>query len=232
MLIGDKLARQDLLALPSPLSTDTHTVVPHHKLVEGVLEALAYRNIEVLQEEYAVAKEAAQLFGVLTLNIEKNGVNLVLGLRNSHDRTFALGMVAGFRVLVCSNLSFRGEFFAVAKRHSKKLMDNFVDTVSIGVDRVQRNFSPMIGQIDVWQNHSLSDVEAKSLIFDALVMGGIDAPKALAPLVAKQYFEPPPAFEARNAWSLQNSFTETFKTLDPIPMYRATSSLGEFFERL
>jgi hypothetical protein len=33
----------------------------------------------------------------------------VLGLRNSHDKTFPAGIVAGASVFVCDNLSFLGE---------------------------------------------------------------------------------------------------------------------------
>ena len=173
------------------------------------------------------------MFGVLTLNIDGNGINLALALRNSHDKSFALGMVAGYRVLVCDNLAFSGEFFAVARKHSKKLMEGFIDTIAIGVDRVQRQFEPMKEQVNVWRNHTLPDIEAKNLIYGAFIEGQLDAAKHLAPVVHKHYFEPPhPEFEPRTAWSLQNAFTEAFKALDPLPQYRATASLGEFFARV
>lgn len=230
---AEKIGRQDLLTLPTPESTQTHTIVPHAKVVETALEALAYRRVEVVKDEYGVSKDGAKMFGVMTLNIERNGVNLVLALRNSHDKSFALGMVAGFRVFVCDNLAFNGEFFAIAKRHSKKLMDTFQDTIAIGVDRVQRQFEPMTEQINVWQNHQLADVEAKHLIYRSFIEGELDAPKHLAPVVHQAYFEPPhEEFKPRTLWSLQNSFTEAFKVLDPLPQYRATASLGEFFNNI
>src|SRR4051812_23745754 len=89
---AEKIGRQDLLALPSPASTATHTVLPHSKIVEATIEALAYRRIQVVKDEYGISKDGAKMFGVLTLNIDGNGLNLALGLRNSHDKTFALGM--------------------------------------------------------------------------------------------------------------------------------------------
>ena len=33
-------------------------------------------------------------------------------------------------------------------------------------------------------------------------------------------------------WSLSNAFTSTFKTLDPIPQFKATAKLGEFLNPL
>ncbi len=233
-----KLGRQDLLALPTPEGTDTHTTVPHAKVVETALEALAYRRIDVLKEEYGISKDANRMFGVLTLSIGEDGdradrVNLVLGIRNSNDKSFALGMVAGFRVFVCDNLSFKGEFFAIAKRHSRKLLENFVDHICLGVDRVQRHYEPMQEQVNAWRHHELPDIQARNVIYQAFIAGELDAPKHLASVVHDTYFNPRMSeFEPRTLWSLQNSFTTAFKMLDPLPQYRATSSLGELFSKL
>lgn len=233
-----KLGRQDLLALPTPEGTDTHTVVPHSKVVESTLEALAYRRIEVVKDEYGVSRDGMKMFGVLTLSVGEDGdrndrVNLVLGIRNSHDKSFALGMVAGFRVFICDNLAFKGEFFAIAKRHSRKLLEGFTDTIAIGVDRVQRHFQPMQDQVNAWRNHELPDIQARDVIYRAFIAGELDAPRHLAPVVHDQYFNPKmPEFEPRTVWSLQNSFTTALKALDPLPQYRATASLGEFFGQL
>jgi hypothetical protein len=37
--------------------------------------------------------------------------------------------------------------------------------------------------IDVWRNHQLPDQAAKSIIYDAIIGGGIDAPKHIAKFV-------------------------------------------------
>ena len=55
---------------------------------------------------------------------------------------------------------------------------------------MQRHFEPMKRDIDVWQNHSLGDTVAKSIIFDAFVADGVDAPKHMVRDVARHYFEP------------------------------------------
>jgi len=44
------------------------------------------------------------------------------------------------------------------------------------------------------------------------------------------YFEPKhEEFKPRTVYSLQNAFTSAFQKLDAIPMYRATTSAGEYF---
>lgn len=225
-----KLGRQDLLALPTPQGTETHRPVPHATLVEGIIQALDYRKIDVVKEDYAATPDGQRLFGVLALSLSSGDIRLAIAFRNSHDKSFALGLVAGFTVMCCDNLALSGEFVAVSKKHSKNL--DVVETLALGIDRVQRKFQPMIAQVDVWKNHALPDIRAKEIIYDAF-MGGVDAPKHLMKDVHRHYFEPEyEAFQPRNLWSLQNAFTGAFKTLESIPMIRSTSSLGTYFEAL
>lgn len=225
-----KLGRQELLTLPIPASTHTHVVVPHAVMVERTIEALAYRKLEVVRDEYALTPDGLRMFGFLEINIEKDGVRLGLGLRNSHDKTFALGIIVGFRTFVCDNLAFRGEFVAVSKRHSKNV--DIVEVIALGVDRAQRHFQPMMDTIDVWKNHQIPDIRAKEIIYDA-VLGAVEMPKHLLKSVNQNYFEPEAEeFKPRTLWSLQSAFTSAFKELDPIPMFKATSSLGTYFEAL
>lgn len=232
---GKKVARQNLVELETPVSeAASHVILPHHELVQMVEESLGYRGITIEKDEYAIAKQGLRLFGMLTLSIKQDGINLVMGLRNSHDKSFSLGIVAGFRVFVCDNLAFYGDFESLSKKHSKNLLKGttLTDAISIGVDRTQRQFQPMIDKINRWQDFSLSDGKAKDKIYDAFIMGQLDAPERLAGLVHKEYFEPRhEEFSPRNMWSLHNAFTQVFgDELDPMPQYKALASLDDFLQ--
>jgi len=228
---GKKLkGRQELMGIDTPDSTATHTVIPHHRVVEGVIEALAYRKIDVIHDEYAIAKDGQRMFGFLTLGLEKDGVSLMMGIRNSHDRSFSLAMVAGFKVFVCDNLAFMGDFEPMRLKHSAKLLSKLGDELTIAVDRTQRKFDTIHQDIDVWKNHSLTDANARAIIYRAFIDGELNAPARLAGDVHKHYFNPPhQEFEPRNLWSLQNAFTEAFKELQPEPFVQANQSLSRFF---
>ena len=106
-----------------------------------------------------------------------------------------------------------------------------IDCISVGVDRMQRNFEPMRKQVETWQRSELTDVTAKVVIYEAFVEGRLEAPKHLARTVHDLYFEPKyEEFRPRTIWSLSNAFTSAFKELDPIPQFKATAKLGEFLE--
>jgi hypothetical protein len=49
-----------------------------------------------------------------------------------------LGLTIGARVLVCMNMAFHGDFQPLLAKHSKSF--SLIDAISVGVDRMQRNF--------------------------------------------------------------------------------------------
>jgi hypothetical protein len=126
-------------------------------------------------------------------------------------------------------MAINGGFTPVLAKHSKSF--SLIDCISVGVDRMQRNFEPMRKQVEAWQKSELTDVTAKVVIYEAFVEGKLEAPKHLARTVHDLYFEPKyEEFRPRTIWSLSNAFTSAFKELDPIPQFKATAKLGEFLE--
>jgi hypothetical protein len=57
----------------------------------------------------------------------------------------------------------------VLAKHSKSFL--LVDCISVGVDRMQRNFEPMRKQVEPRQRSELMDVTAKVVIYEASVEG-------------------------------------------------------------
>jgi hypothetical protein len=226
-----KIGRTELAQIPVPEATRTHRPVPHHEIVEALVETLGFRHIGVVNEEYAVSQDGMKMFGVLDLETQMDGCRFAIGLRNSHDKSFRLSLTVGVRVFVCSNMAFSGDFQPVLAKHTKSF--NLIDTLSVGVDRIQRNFEPVQRQVESWRQTQITDAQAKLILYSAFVEGELDAPKSLLPEVHRMYFEPQyPEFSPRTMWSLSNAFTSAFKKLDPVPQFKATAKLGEYLTRI
>jgi len=226
----EKLTRQQLAAVVTPLGTATHRPVPHAEIIEALVETLSFRHIGVISEEYAVSRDGMKMFGVLDLDTGMTGCRFSIGVRNSHDRSMRLAAVVGVRVLVCENMAFSGDFQPVLAKHSKHF--SLQNALSIGVDQMQRNFSGMQQQVEAWKQSQLSDVSARMIIYRAFIEGGLEVPKHLARPVHDLYFSPQhQEFQSRTMWSLSNAFTSAFKELEPIPQFRATAKLAGFLER-
>ena len=84
--------------------------VPHLEVVQALVETLGFRKIAPVREEYAVSKDGMRLFGTMELETMFHGCRFALGIRNSHDKSLALGITVGYRVLVCENLAFHGDY--------------------------------------------------------------------------------------------------------------------------
>lgn len=231
-LIGDrKLSRQELALVPAPPSTLTHQVIPHHEVIGALVETLGFRHIGVHNEEYAVSKDGMKMFGIMELETTFNGCRFALGLRNSHDKSMRLAMTVGYRVFVCENMAFSGDFEPVLAKHSKNF--SLQNALSIGCDQMQRNFEPMVKSVQLWQDSQLSDVTARLIIYRAFIEGELDAPRHLDRVVHSHYFQPKHEdFQPRTMWSLSNAFTSAYKELEPIPQFKATGKLAGFLDSI
>lgn len=226
---SSKITREELKLIPTPEASPTHQPIPHNQIVEALVEGLSFRHISAIREEYAVSSDGMKMFGVLDLETTFDGCRFSVGLRNSNDKSMRLAVTVGYRVLVCDNMAFHGDFTPVLAKHSKHF--SLVDVLSIGIDRIQRNFEPMKKQVEDWKATRISDESAKLVIYRAFVQGELDVPKHLARRVHDLYFNPEvEQFVSRTTWSLSNAFTSAFKELDPIPQFRATAKLASFLE--
>jgi hypothetical protein len=156
---GRTIGREELVLVPTPAATETHRPIPHHEIVQALVETLGFRHIGVARDEYAVSPDGMKMFGVLDLETQTDGCRFAIGLRNSHDKSFRLSLTVGVRVFVCSNMAFSGEFQPVLAKHTKSF--NLIDTLSIGVDRIQRNFEPMQRQVESWRQNRIRSESAK-----------------------------------------------------------------------
>jgi len=108
-----KITREELKVIPTPAGSPTHQPIPHCEIVGGLVETLSFRQISVMREEYAVSGDGMKLFGVLDLETTFDGCRFAIGVRNSNDKSMRLALTVGYRVFVCDNMAFHGDFTPV-----------------------------------------------------------------------------------------------------------------------
>ena len=95
---GRTFPREELALVPTPPATDTHRPVPHHEIVQALVETLGFRHIGIVHDEYAVSPDGMKMFGVLDLETEMHGCRFAIGLRNSHDKSMRLALTCGYKL--------------------------------------------------------------------------------------------------------------------------------------
>lgn len=172
--------------------------------MHALIETLGFRHVGVVRDEYAATPDGMKMFGVMELEAGFTGCRFSIGLRNSHDKTMRLALVVRIRTFVCDRLAFQGDFSPVLAKHSKNF--SLLDSLVIGVDRIQRNFAPLQERVEAWRGMQITDDLAKLTIYSAFIEGELEIPKHLARDVHGNYFEPPlPDFQPRTTWSLKTA---------------------------
>ena len=120
---GAKFADKDeVFGVDTPDSTQTHYPIPHKSLIEKTESMIEKINYQIAESSFALNKGGQQMFGIYELKGEKEEYNTVVGIRNSHDKTFACGAVLGNRTFVCDNLAFTGEY-VFSKKHTVSILE-------------------------------------------------------------------------------------------------------------
>jgi hypothetical protein len=223
------VTRQQLLAIPAPVSTSTWRPIPHGDLVDALDRQLRVRGITITAEQFAIQRDGARLFAVLDLSLERTEEFCAsIGIRTANDRSLALELAVGVRVFVCDNLTFAGDLIALKRKHTARFDLNA--DLSRAVDRYQAYLGGLQQKIVQARDTNLSDLEAKALIVDAFRLEIL--PIRFFRPVSDTYFAPAPDMvdvQPRSLWALHNAFTRSVRQMAPAPAFDATTELGRFF---
>ena len=224
---GAKLSREDLELIPTPRRTRTHKPVSHFRAASLTVDYAKEHGYEIMSEEWGLNPSGTQMFGVIRVKPSHYDTMMTrcIGIRNSHNKTLAFGLTAGFSVMVCSNLCFGGEALVKRKHTSGINLDLFIpeifDHLEYQYDRLEENIYKM-------KEEKLSINKARQLVVQAAESKVIPSCDIIPTL--ETYYEPPHEdFSPRTEWSLYNSFNEVAKKYSPARADKCYRGLARFF---
>ena len=179
--------------------------MPHVEVVTAVENAIARRGMLIESERFGLARDSQKMFGVITLAKRNNPEwTRCVGIRNSHDQSFAAGICCGVSVLVCSNLCFGGEF-VIKRRHTSGI--DLATMVEETMDAMTDSYLSFEERLLNLHDEPVTDDDARIFIVRAAEHGTIPSCDILS--VFLEYLEPRhEEFRERSKWSLLNAFTE------------------------
>lgn len=228
-----RVTRLEVLKTPTPQHTRTWYPLPHSDLIDQVEEQLESAGFEITSQVHALSHGDQRYFGVLQVETSKrehNDYSWVVGLRNSHDKSYPAGLVAGSRVFCCDNLAFTGEV-RISRKHTRFAVRDLRHLTSRAVGQLGARFRKLDERIDRYRDCTLNDKQAHDVVIRALDCGAVTASKV--PDVLKEWRTPTyQQFTPRNAWALFNAMTETHKSLSPGLVLARTEALHGLFDGL
>jgi hypothetical protein len=201
-----------LAAIPTPEWTDSYRPVPYRDCVETVRSVLANHlsHREVLSEDFALGRKGQHLFGLWTLDADADGNKLTIGMRQSYDKSFALGLVGGAQVVVCSNLMFCADDVHVVRKNTTNTYADFRERAVEAVLAADGAHKRLQEDMELMRSIPVPTVRGAEIMGHALYDGVLAPQQAI---VAMQAWKDAPhaEFQPRNLWSVYNAFTEGLK---------------------
>lgn len=222
---------EDLDGVAVPEETQSYYPVPYGRFVEEVKLHVPRFGLKVDREEYALARDGAQMFGVLTCS---NGTancdyGLAIGLRNSYDRSLSVGLVVGSRVFCCDNLAFSGEV-QMARKHTAKVFRDLPDLIYQMLSKVKVMRGRLDAEIAGMKEATLSAKDTHHLMVEAIRERVVPA-SSLPKLLNAWRYPVHEEFQSQSAWSLYNLFTDFVKSRSPQRQIDGTLKLTNVFRR-
>jgi hypothetical protein len=193
-----------LCQLPVPAATDTHVPIAHHAVVDMVKYSLGFYGHEVIQEDYGVTPDGARFFGVLSLKSQYGDYTDTVGLRNSHDKRFPIGISFGSRVFVCDNLAFNGDH-VIRRKHTANAKRELPGLVAEVVEPLRHQRFEQARTFDLYRSHLLTAPQTHHAIIEMYKRGVINLQRIGDVLEA--YENPPHDWGEKTAWRLFNATT-------------------------
>jgi uncharacterized protein DUF932 len=210
--------REIIGTTPTPEPTVTWTPVPHMALIEEVERVLTTNGLSIVNEAHSLTHDGLRYFGLMEINncVIHQDYAWVLGLRNSHDKSFPAGIVAGANVFVCDNLSFSGEI-KIARKHTRFILRDLSFLTERAIGRLMNRWHYQDQRIGAYKGKDVSDSSAHDLIIRSTDVRAC-TPRQI-PSILREWRNPRhEEFKARTLWSLFNSFTQVLKgNLNELP---------------
>lgn len=201
---GDEVSYDALRQLPVPAATETHFPVPHYRLVDALKHTLGFYGHEVTEEHHAIAHDGNRYFGLLSLKSVYGDYTDSVGLRNSNDKSFPIGIAFGGQVFVCSNLSFYGDH-VIRRKHTVNawrdvhgLLAEIIEPLTAQREQQHRTF-------ELYKGTPLTDMVADHAIMQLYREDVLNVQRIAD--VATQWQTPAFDWGDRTAWRLFNAVT-------------------------
>lgn len=212
MPTGSYVDRGIVATIPTPVGTNSWRPVAHIDVVNMLTDTLHSRGLAITGEQFGLAREGQQLFGVLEIN--KTGSpewKRCIGIRNSHDKSLSVGLTAGIMVCVCSNLAFGGST-VIKRRHSSRI--EVAGMIGLAVDTLENEFKTIEAVAHQLKRYYIADDDARRCLVRAAETDAIPSCDIMA--VFDEFKKPQHNdFREPTRWSLLNAFTQTAKKYTP-----------------
>jgi len=208
---SDEVTREMVESIPTPTRTGRYNPVGYADAI-AILEdtVKAVLGLKQVSETYGLNAKGNQLFAHFIFDTEDEDGGLAVGLRQSLNKTLALGTVVGKAITVCDNLLLCGEL-KVVRKNTTNVYRDYRTMLTVQIEEAMQAYRALNHELDAWKQRELTEREGYQLL--GVAMGKARVLSAQQGSIALKDWETPrhEEFAERTAYNLYQCMTEGLK---------------------
>lgn len=229
---SEKVTLDQVRAVPVPAPTQSWRPVAYGDAVDFLRHQVDTQlGLEVESETFGLNKAGDQMFALMTLKTDREDNGLSIGVRQSYNKSLALGVAVGAQVFVCDNLCFSGDAFKIVRKNTVNVWADFRALVASQVAKSLGHYEAVNAECDALRAIPCSERRGYSMLGIALGEGVVTPTQAT---VAFEDWKRPrhEDFADRNLYSLYNCVTEGLKKGAPARILDRHARAHAFFTEM
>ena len=184
--------------------------IAHHEVVERTTKFLEGQGFSIGDQVHSLARGNQHYFGLFSVehpNRENTERGCVVGIRNSHDKTFPAGLCADDAPFVCDNLIFTNTI-KLARRHTRNILNDLDFMINRAIGKLFNFWHGQDARINAYKEVELTNAQVNDIVIR--LQGRCFAQVKIIGVIVNEIIDHP-EFWDRNVNSLYNAFTEVYK---------------------
>jgi hypothetical protein len=203
-----------------PARTDTYSPIAHSDFLQTLREKISENHMNVVGAKYYVNMNGQKLVGYY--NIEDRGITtdpdfgiqMMMGFKNSYDKSMTAALAAGANVMICSNGMISGDMVRFTRKHTGTIYQELQAKMNEAVTTMRTGFARLTLEIDLMKDFELTQRQKAEILGVMYFEEGIVTPNQLS--VIKKEVTDSEHFNGNTVWDLYNNITESLKDSHPI----------------
>ena len=226
-----RVDRNALKAINTPEPTKTHIPISHYDIATRIVNTAQNKGFNVQKEEYGLNPTGSQLFAMIYLQESDNEKQRMISFRNSHVKSFAFSVCAGFKITICSNMMMSSDIGIRAnRRHTKNIQFDLEGIITQTFDQLPAEYDKLEQHIVRMKSTKVDINRARIIIMQSIEQRMIRPSDGLQ--VIKEFKNPRhEQFSGDNSWNLYNAYTEIVRDkYSPAKTDNCLRGLANLFE--
>jgi hypothetical protein len=204
-----------------PARTESYSPVPHSYFLETVQNVIGARgDLEVTGNRIYTNLNGEKLVGFTTVKFRgmevdpEFGLEMMLGYKNSYDKSMAAALVAGASVMICSNGCIGGDMLTFKRKHTGTIEEELVEKTALAVNCMRDGFANLVLEVDIMRDYALTPRQKAELLGIMYFEEDMVSPNQLS--IIKKEIINSNHFRGNTLWDLYNNVTESLKSSHPL----------------